>query len=94
LKAEDVQVLSDADGIAAFFGELGYNTNARTIQTPGNLGMTAESLVRRIRKVELIADDDGFFQVYLFQLPTLTIADARALAARPSATAPAIFCWS
>ena len=58
-----------------------YNTNGRTIQTPGNLGITAESLVRRIRKVELIADDDGFFQVYLFQLPTLTLADARALAA-------------
>jgi hypothetical protein len=81
LKAEDVQVLSDADGVAAFFGRLGYNTNGRTIQTPANLGITGESLVRRIRKVELIADDDGLFQVYLFQLPTLTLADARALAA-------------
>ena len=81
MRAEHVQVLGDADGIAAFFSRLGYDTNGRTIQTPGNLGITAESLVRRIRKVELIADDEGLFQVYLFQLPSVTIADARALAA-------------
>ena len=81
MKPEDVQVLSDADAVAAFFSRLGYNTNARTIQTPGNLGISSESLLRRIRKVEMIADDDGLFQVYLFQLPSVTIADARALAA-------------
>lgn len=81
MKPEHVQVLSDADAIAAFFSRLGYNINGRTIQTPGNLGITAESLIRRIRKVELISDDDNLFQVYLFQLPSVTIADARALAA-------------
>ena len=50
------------------------------MQTPGNLGITAETLVRRIRKIELIADNEGFFQVYLFQLASVTVADARALA--------------
>ncbi len=66
--------------MAAFFGHLGYNTNARTFQTPGNLGITTESTLRRIRRIELIADNEGFLQVYLFQLVTVTIADARALA--------------
>jgi hypothetical protein len=80
LRAEDVQRLSDADAIAAFFGRLGYNTNPRTFQTPGNLGITNETALRRIRRIELIADNEGFLQVYLFQLASLTIADARALA--------------
>jgi hypothetical protein len=82
LRAEDVQLLSDADAVAAFFARLGYNTNPRTIQTPGNLGITTERALRRIRRIELIADNEGFFlQVYLFQLVSLTVADARALAA-------------
>jgi hypothetical protein len=81
LDAAAVQLLSDADAIAAFFGRLGYNTNPRTVQTPGNLGITAESTLRRIRRIELIADNEGFLQVYLFQLATLTLADARAAAA-------------
>jgi hypothetical protein len=81
LRAEDVQVLSDANAIAAFFGRLGYDTNDRTFQTPANLGITAESTLRRIRRIELIADNDSFFQVYLFQVVSLTVADTRALAA-------------
>jgi type I restriction-modification system DNA methylase subunit len=76
----DIQALSDADGVAALFSRLGYDTNARTVQSPGNLGITAETLLRRIKKIELIADDEGFFQVYLFQLVSVTVADARALA--------------
>lgn len=80
LRAEDVQLLSDPDAVAAFFGRLGYDTNPRTIQTPGNLGITSENTLRRIRKIELIADSEGLLQVYLFQLPTVTVADARALA--------------
>jgi hypothetical protein len=81
LRAEDVQLLGDANAVAAFFARLGYNTNARTFQTPGNLGITTESTLRRIHRIELIADYEGFLQVYLFQLVSLTVADARALAA-------------
>ncbi len=44
------------------------------------MGITAETLLRRIKKIELIADNEGFFQVYLFQLVSVTVADARALA--------------
>jgi hypothetical protein len=80
LRAEDIQLLNDADGVAALFSRLGYDTNARTVQSPGNLGITADTIVRRIKKIELIADNEGFFQVYLFQLVSVTVADARALA--------------
>ncbi len=80
LRAEDIQVLNDADGVAAFFSRLGYGTNARILQSPGNLGITAETLRRRIKKIELIADNERFFQVYLFQLVSVTVADARAFA--------------
>lgn len=63
-----------------FFGGLGYNTHARTSQTPGNLGITAETTVRPIKKIELIADQEGLLQVYLFELQTVTVAHTRALA--------------
>ena len=78
LRAEDIQVLNDADGVAALFSRLGYETNARTVQSPGNLGITADTLLRRIKKIELIANNEGFFQVYLFQLVSVTVVDARA----------------
>jgi hypothetical protein len=80
LEPSDVQDLSEADAIAALFARLGYNTDARTLQTPGNLGLTAESTVRPIKRTELIADQDGLLQVYLFELTGVTIAHTRALA--------------
>jgi hypothetical protein len=64
LRAEDIQILNDADGVAALFSRLGYETAARTVQSPGNLGITADTLLRRIKRIELIADNEGFFQVY------------------------------
>jgi hypothetical protein len=39
----DIQNLSNADAVAGFFARLGYNTDARTTQTAGNLGITADS---------------------------------------------------
>ena len=42
LTASDVQALNGADAIAAFFARLDYNTDARTLQTPANLGMSAD----------------------------------------------------
>lgn len=80
LEPSDVQGLSGADAIAAFFARLGYNTEARTRQSPGNLGLTAERTVRPIKKIELIADQDSLLQVYLFELTSVTIAHTRALA--------------
>ncbi|OGA71057.1 MAG: hypothetical protein A3G81_23460 [Betaproteobacteria bacterium RIFCSPLOWO2_12_FULL_65_14] len=80
LTPADVQTLANADAVAGFFARLGYDTNARTVQTPGNLGITAEGTLRPIRRIELIADQEELFQVYLFELASVTIAQTRALA--------------
>ena len=64
----------------AFFARLGYNTEGRTAQTAGNLGITADSTSRPIRKIELIADQEGLLQVYLLELQNITVAHTRALA--------------
>lgn len=78
--SRDIQAISSADAVAAFFARLGYNTNARLKQTPANLGMAAEGTSRPIRNVELIADHEGFLQVYLFELSSVTVTHTRALA--------------
>jgi hypothetical protein len=81
LRRQDIQGLHSADAVAAFFGRLGYNTDARTMQTAGNLGITADSTASRpIKKIELIADQEGLLQVYLFELQSITVAHTRALA--------------
>ena len=80
LSRQDLQSLSQAEAIAAFFARLGYNTEARTPQTAGNLGIAADSTSRPIKKIELIADQEGLFQVYLFELQSITVAHTRALA--------------
>lgn len=61
----DVQPLSNADEITAFFARLGYRTDSRISQTPANLGISAEGTTRPIEKIELIADQENLFQVYL-----------------------------
>src|SRR5947207_9230199 len=80
LRARDVQDLSNSDAIAAFFATLGYRTEARREQTAANLGILAEGLQRPIRRIELLADHEGLFQVYLFELASVTVAHTRALA--------------
>jgi TaqI-like C-terminal specificity domain/Eco57I restriction-modification methylase len=80
LGRQDIQALSSADAIAAFFARLGYNTDARTPQTAGNLGVTSDSTSRPIKKIELLADQEGLLQVYLFELQSITVAHTRALA--------------
>jgi hypothetical protein len=79
LTASDVQALNGADAIAALFARLGYHTDARTLQTPANLGITADGTVRPIKRTELIADQEGLFQIYLFELTGITVAHTRAL---------------
>lgn len=80
LEPHDVQALNSADAVAAFFAGLGYDTGPRTQQTPGNLGITAEGTARPIKMIELVADQEGLFQVYLFELVSVTVAHTRALA--------------
>jgi hypothetical protein len=80
LSRQEIQGLSGSYAVAALFARLGYNTDARTAQTAGNLGITADSTVRPIKKIELIADQEGLLQVYLFELQSVTVAHTRALA--------------
>ena len=80
LTERDVQQLATADEVAALFARLGYNTEARLAQSPANLGITSEGATRPIRRVELIADQDQFLQVYLFELSSVTVTHTRALA--------------
>ena len=79
LRPSDIQELGSADALAGFFARLGYNTDARTRQTPANLGMTAEGTARPIKRIELLADNDGELQVYLFEVSSVTVAHTRAL---------------
>lgn len=77
----DVQALADADAVAGFFAQLGYDTAARLPQTPTALGITPESLRRKIRRVERIADQEGgALQVYLFELDSVTVQATHAIA--------------
>ena len=80
ITASEIQQLAGADAVAAFFARLGYRTDVRVPQTPGNLGITADGTVRPIKRVELIADQEGLLQVYLFELTTVTVTHTRALA--------------
>jgi hypothetical protein len=60
LSRQEIQSPNGADAIAAFFARFGYNTDARTAQTAGNLGITADSTAK---KIELIADQEGLLEV-------------------------------
>ena len=80
IRREDVQGLSDADQVAAFFSVLGYRTDARLQQTAANLGITAPSLSRQITRIERIAEHEGQLQVYLFELSSVTVTAMRGIA--------------
>lgn len=66
--------LASSDDIVRFFSRLKYNTNVRVKQTPSNLNIASDDVIRQIKKIELIADQDGLLQVYLFELKTVTVA--------------------
>lgn len=80
LRTRDVQDLTGADAVTAFFGRLGYRTDARIEQTAAHLGMVAEGTVRPIRRIERLANQEDLLQVYLFELTSVTVAHTRALA--------------
>lgn len=80
LGPHDIQALNGADAVTALFARLGYNTNARILQTASNLGITAEGTSRPIKTIELIADQENLFQIYLFELSTVTVSHTRSLA--------------
>ncbi|RJQ50185.1 MAG: hypothetical protein C4526_12400 [Nitrospiraceae bacterium] len=80
LKSENIQSISNSDEVIAFFTILGYQTSGRIKQSPANLGITNESLIKEIKSIELLADQDGLLQVYLFELSSVTVANTQSLA--------------
>lgn len=80
LTEKDILGLSSAEAAVGFLASLGYRTEARTVQTAANLGVTAETLIQQIRRLELLADHEGLLQVYLVELASVTVAATRALA--------------
>jgi hypothetical protein len=76
---QDIQALHDGDSVAAFLTRLAYDTRARIPQTAANLGIP-EPVQKRIKRIELLADHEKFFQIYLFELKSVTVADIKAIA--------------
>lgn len=80
LTARDIQPLSDADAIAAFFATLGYDTSDRIQQTVAAMGITADTVRRKVQRIERIANqENGALQVYLVLLDTVTLAAIQGL---------------
>ncbi len=78
LSSRDVLGLSSRDALAAFFARLGYDTNLRVVQNPAAMGLSNDNLKLAITHIERLASQDGgLFEVYLFELKTLTSANRR-----------------
>ncbi len=81
LRPSDIQALSNEDGLAAFWGSLGYSIDARLAQTPQAMGITGDTLQRQIRHIERIADqENGALQIYLVELQSVTQANLQGIA--------------
>jgi hypothetical protein len=78
LQKKDILNLSDADGVAAFFAMLRYDTSTRITQTPAALGIS-EAIARPIKRIEMLAGHD-LLQVYLVELTSVTMKATRDLA--------------
>jgi hypothetical protein len=74
LQAAEVQQLAGRDALAAFFARLGYDTNNRIVQTADALGLNSDSLKPVVTHIERLASQDaGLFEVYLFELKSVTV---------------------
>ncbi len=83
LSREDVQLLASRDALAAFFAKLGYDTNVRLVQNVNAMGITGETLRASIKHIERLANREALgllFEVYLFELKSVTVAVTQAIA--------------
>ena len=76
----EIQQLSNADAITAFFARLGYNTDARIEHTPATLRIDAQGVIRPIEAIERIANHGDALQVMLFVVKSVTVSHTRELA--------------
>jgi len=75
LTTRDVQGLANGDAVATFFTSLGYDTSGRLRQTTAAMGITAESVRTKVRRIERIASqENGTLEVYLIELDSVTLA--------------------
>src|SRR6266513_1224542 len=80
LSREDIQLLSNRDDLAAFFAKLGYNTNDRLVQNIAAMGFSSDNLKAAITHIERLASQDArLFEVYLFELKSVTIANTQGI---------------
>src|SRR5881227_797057 len=80
LSREDIQDLSSRDTVAAYFAKLGYDTNDRLVQNVAAMGFTSDNLKSAITHIERLASQDGrMFEVYLFELKSVTIANTQGM---------------
>jgi hypothetical protein len=80
LSREDIQLLSSRDALAAFFAKLGYDTNDRLVQNVAAMGFTSDNLKSAITHIERLASQDArMFEVYLFELRSVTIANTQGI---------------
>ena len=83
LSREDVQLLASRDALVAFFATLGYDTNVRLMQNMNAMGISNESLRAAIKHIERLANREAMgllFEVYLFELKSVTVAATQAIA--------------
>src|SRR5712692_7513055 len=80
LSREDIQLLSSRDALAAFFAKLGYDTNDRLVQNVAAMGFNSDNLKSAIIHIERLASQDArMFEVYLFELKSVTIANTQGI---------------
>ena len=80
LSREDIQLLSNSDALAAFFAKLGFDTNDRLTQNVAAMGFSSDNLKATITHIERLASQDArLFEVYLFELKSVTIANTQGI---------------
>ena len=80
LAASEVQALSGRAALIGFFARLGYNTNARLEQSFAAMGFSGDNLKTAVNHIERLASQDaGLFEVYLFELKSVTVATTQSL---------------
>ena len=75
LSHDAIQNLSNAEGVVKFFTTLRYDTTERIEQTLQAMHFTSEKLRSEVQRIVRIASHDaGLFEVYLFEVRSLTVA--------------------
>ena len=75
LSHDAIQTLSNAEGVVKFFTTLRYDTTERIEQTLQAMHFTSEKLRSEVQRIVRIAShDEGLFEVYLFEVRSLTVA--------------------